>query len=52
MLIDFDMCIVFNDRSIQIVHKVTPLDLLAQVAGTLGDNRWLYSAPTSMCALY
>ena len=28
------------------MHKVTPLDLLAQVAGTLGDNRRLYSAPT------
>ena len=27
-------------------------DLLAQVAGTLGDNRRLYSAPTSTCALY
>ena len=46
MPIDFDMCIVFNDLSIWIVHKVTPLDLLAQVAGTLGDNRRLYSART------
>ena len=46
MPIDFDMCSVFNDRSISILHKVTPLDLLAQVAGTLGDNRRLYSALT------
>ena len=41
-LIDFDVRIVFNDYSIQISHKVTPLDLLAQVAGTLGDNRRFY----------
>ena len=46
MPIDFDVRIVFNDHSIQISYKVTPLDLLAQVAGTLGDNRRLYSAPT------
>ena len=42
MPIDFDVRIVFNDHSIQISYKVTPLDLLAQVAGTLGDNRWFY----------
>ena len=47
MPIDFDMCSVFNDHNIWILHKATPLDLLAQVAGTLGDNRRLYSAPTS-----
>ena len=34
----FDMCIVFNDRSIWILHKVTPLDLLAQVAVSLATN--------------
>ena len=42
MPIDFDVRIVFNDHSIQISYKVTPLDLLAQVAGTLGDNQRLY----------
>ena len=46
MPIDFDMCSVSNDHNIWILHKVTPLDLLAQVAGTLGDNQRLYSAPT------
>ncbi|MCY4305549.1 MAG: hypothetical protein OXC62_12365 [Aestuariivita sp.] len=40
--IDFDMCSVPNDHSIKILHKVTPLDLLAQVAGLLGDNRRFY----------
>ena len=44
MPIDFDIRTVFNERSIYILHKVTPLDLLAQVAGSLGDNRRLYSA--------
>ena len=46
MPIDFDMCSVSNDHNIWILHKVTPLDLLAQVAGPLGDNRRLYSALT------
>ena len=40
--IDFDICDVFNDHNIWILQKVTPLDLLAQVAGPLGDNRWFY----------
>ena len=46
MPINFDMCSVFNDHNIWIFQKVTPLDLLVQVAGTLSDNRRLYSAPT------
>ena len=46
MPINFDMCSVSNDHNIWILHKVTPLDLLAQVAGPLGDNRRLYSDPT------
>ena len=32
------------------MHKVTPLDLLAQVAGTLGDNRRFYL--TGWCFAY
>ena len=35
--IDFDVRTVFNEHNIYILHKVTPLDLLAQVAGTLGS---------------
>ena len=35
--IDFDICNVFNDHNIWILHKVTPLDLLAQVAVSLGS---------------
>ena len=40
--IDFDMCTVSNGCNICISQKVTPLDLLAPVAGSPGDNRWFY----------
>ena len=46
MPIDFDISNVFNEHNIQILQKVTPLDLRAQVAGSLGDNQRLYSVPT------
>ena len=50
--IDFDIRTVSNDHNIWILHKVTPLDLLAQVAGTLGNKRrfyltgWFFCIPT------
>ena len=46
MPIDFDISNVFNKHNIQILQKVMPLDLLAQVAGSLGGNRRLYAALT------
>ena len=51
MPIDFDMCIVPNDHNTQILHKVTPLVLLQQVAVSLGDTRRLYAAPTTFINL-
>ena len=49
--IDFDIRSVPSDHNIQISYKVTPLDLLAQVAVSLGDNRRLYSAHTHIRSL-